>query len=206
MMKVLLNREGYRMDSLPISSRFMLRQSLIMKRTMIHSTGAAIPGISKKNSEFALHQFYDSNQTAIADSAQVVTEKFEAITGIRERRYAPANVVASDLALEAAQQAIQNGQIDPETLDFIIVATNFGDVKKHTIQTDFLPALSARVKQGLGIRNPECIVFDLVIGCPGWIQAFIQADMMIRCGEAIRGLIIGRKPFPEYWICTTEIR
>jgi 3-oxoacyl-[acyl-carrier-protein] synthase-3 len=158
---------------------------------MIHSTGAAIPGVSKKNSAFAQHQFYDGNQTALAEPSQIVTEKFEAITGIRERRYAPDEIVASDLALEAARQAIQNGQVDPESLDFIIVATNFGDVKKGTIQTDFLPALSARVKQGLGIRNPNCTVFDLVIGCPGWIQAFIQADLMIRCGEAVCGLIIG---------------
>ncbi len=160
-------------------------------RTMIRSTGAAIPGIRKLNSDFALHTFYDKRKEVIADPPDVVTDKFESITGIRERRYAPTSIVASDLALEAASQALSNSGIDPETLDFIIVATNFGDVQKHTIQTDFLPALSARVKRGLGIKKPECIVFDLVIGCPGWIQAFIQADLMIRCGDAKRGLIIG---------------
>lgn len=174
---------------IPVDS--CLRRVQAMMRTMILSTGAAIPGVRQLNSDFALHTFYDKRQTVIADPPQEVTDKFESITGIRERRYAPSNIVASDLALEAARQAIDRSQVDPESLDFIIVATNFGDVKKHTIQSDFLPALAARVKHGLGIRKPECIVFDLVIGCPGWIQAFIQADLMIRCGEAKRGMIIG---------------
>lgn len=160
-------------------------------RTIIRSTGAAIPAIVKTNRDFAINQFFDKHQHPIVDPPLVVTEKFEAITGIRERRYAPSDVMTSDLALDAARQAIEGAGVDPETLDFILVANNFGDVQKHTIQTDFLPAISARVKHDLRIRNPDCIVFDLVIGCPGWIQTMIQADLMIRCGEARRGLVIG---------------
>lgn len=160
-------------------------------QTMILSTGAAIPPIIKTNRDFAINQFFDKHQQPILDPPLEVTEKFEAITGIRERRYAPSDVMTSDLALDAARQAVDRAGIDPETLDFILVANNFGDVQKHTIQSDFLPAIAARVKHDLRIRNPECIVFDLVIGCPGWIQTMIQADLMIRCGEAKRGLVIG---------------
>lgn len=160
-------------------------------RTMIIGTGAAIPSVEKLNADFAINRFYDKNQHPISDPPEEITRKFEAITGIRGRRYAPENVRASDLALEAARLALADSSTDPESLDFILVANNFGDVIKHTIQSDFLPALACRVKHGLGIQNPECIAFDLVIGCPGWIQCLIQADLMIRSGDARRGLVIG---------------
>lgn len=158
---------------------------------MITGTGAAIPGVVKRNRDFAVNRFFDKNGQPIEEDPLETIRKFEAITGIRERRYAPEQVHASDLALEAARQALADAAVDPETLDFILVANNFGDVIKHTIQSNFLPALACRVKHGLGIANPDCVAFDIVIGCPGWIQCFIQADLMIRSGEAKRGLVIG---------------
>ncbi len=160
-------------------------------RTMIVGTGAAIPTLIKHNSEFALNKFYDKHQRLIPEDPEVITRKFEAITGIRARRYAAEGQNASDLALEAARMALQDAGMDAESLDFILMADNFGDVTKHTIQTNYLPALACRVKHGLGITNPDCIAFDIVIGCPGWIQCFIQAELMIRSGEAKRGLVIG---------------
>ncbi|MEG9512137.1 hypothetical protein LZ318_00040, partial [Saccharopolyspora indica] len=81
--------------------------------------------------------------------------------------------------------------IDPETLDQIIVAHNFGNVIKHTIQTDILPALASRVKNALGIRNPSCVAYDLLFGCPGWIQGVIQADAFIKAGIAKKCLVVG---------------
>ena len=65
-------------------------------------------------------------------------KKFKSITGIEERRYAKDNLNASDLGFFAAKKAIEDASIDPELLDYIIFAHNFGDVKANAIQTDIL--------------------------------------------------------------------
>ncbi len=160
-------------------------------RTVITGTGSYIPNIMKANSEFAVHDFYDENHIRIETPAAVVAEKFREITGIEERRYAPADLNASDLATLAARLAIEDSGIDPETIDQIILAHNFGNVLKHTIQTDILPALASRVKHDLGIRNPNCIPYDIMFGCPGWVQGLIQADAFFKAGVAKKCLIIG---------------
>ena len=62
---------------------------------------------------------------------------------------------------------------------------------KHTIQTDAVPALASLIKHQLGIRNPECVAYDILFGCPGWIQGMIQADAFFKAGVAKRALVIG---------------
>jgi len=97
----------------------------------------------------------------------------------------------SEMASKAAELAIQDAGIDRETIDQIIVAHNFGDVLPGTIQTDTIPALASRVKHQLGIKNPNCVAYDILFGCPGWIQGVIQADSFIKSGMAKRCLVIG---------------
>ncbi|MEE3245577.1 MAG: 3-oxoacyl-[acyl-carrier-protein] synthase III C-terminal domain-containing protein, partial [Bacteroidota bacterium] len=81
--------------------------------------------------------------------------------------------------------------LDPETLDYIIVAHNFGDVKHGSNRSDMVPALAARVKHKLKIKNPECVAYDVPFGCPGWLQGMIQADYYIKSGDAKKILVIG---------------
>ena len=99
-----------------------------------------------------------------------MTSKFQQITGIEERRYAVPELNASQIGAIAARLALEDSGVDPETLDQIIVAHNFGDVVKHTIQTDILPALASRIKHELQISNPNCVAYDILFGCPGWVQ------------------------------------
>jgi 3-oxoacyl-[acyl-carrier-protein] synthase-3 len=117
--------------------------------------------------------------------------KFQEITEIEERRYATHDLVASDLGAEAARAALADADIDPETLDYIVVAHNFGDVSSENLRLDLCPTLAARIKQTLGISNPSCVAYDLPFGCPGWLQAVIHADYFLRSGDAKRALIIG---------------
>jgi len=159
--------------------------------SIITGTGVGTPINVKTNADFHNNSFFDKNGIAIDDNPQNIVSKFEEITGIAERRYANQNMMASDLAVTASIQAIENAKIDPETLDYIIVAQNFGDIIKNTIQTDMVPALASRVKHKLGIKNPECVAYDIIFGCPGWIQAMIQADMYIKSGMAKKCLVIG---------------
>jgi 3-oxoacyl-[acyl-carrier-protein] synthase-3 len=95
------------------------------------------------------------------------------------------------MGLIAAKHAIDDAGIDPETIDQIIVAHNFGNVLKNTIQTDAVPSLASHIKAGLGIRNPNCVAYDVLFGCPGWILGVTQADAFIKAGLAKRCLVIG---------------
>jgi 3-oxoacyl-[acyl-carrier-protein] synthase-3 len=160
-------------------------------RTVITGTGSYIPPNIKTNGDFSTQQFYGEDYQPIIAAPNEIADKFKDITGIEERRYADCNMNTSDMATLAAKKAIEDAGVDPETLDQIIVAHNFGNVLKDTIQIDALPALSSRVKQSLGIRNPNCVPYDILFGCPGWIQGVIQADSYIKSGMAKKCLVIG---------------
>ena len=159
--------------------------------TVITGTGCYIPEFIKTNREFAGHNFYADDNKALDIEPHIIVEKFKKITGIEERRYAPSDIEASDMAAIAAQKALEDAGCDSETIDQIIVAHNFGNVLKHTIQSDAMPALAARVKHALKIKNASCIPYDILFGCPGWIQGVIQADAFFKAGIAKKCLIIG---------------
>ena len=159
--------------------------------SVITGTGSYIPKVVKTNADFINERFYNEKNEPFDASNETIIEKFKAITGIEERRYAEDNQNSCDIATIAAQRAIDDAQIDPETLDYIIFAQNFGDIKKDTIQTDILPSLAARVKHLLKIKNPKCVCYDVIFGCPGWIQGMIQAHMYIKAGAAKKCLVIG---------------
>jgi 3-oxoacyl-[acyl-carrier-protein] synthase-3 len=145
----------------------------------------------KRNCDFAVNDFYSEDSEKINTLPQVIADKFQQITGIEERRYVSIELNNSDIAAIAARRAIDDAGIDPETIDQIIFAHNFGNVIKGTIQTDVVPALASRVKHSLGIKNPGCIPYDLLFGCPGWLQGLIQADAYIKAGIAKKCLVIG---------------
>lgn len=157
----------------------------------ITGTGAYIPTERITNADFAKHEFLNEDGSPFPYTNDVVAQKFEDITGIQERRYASNHLLTSDIATLAARQAIAESGIDPETLDYVILAHNFGDVRADAIQTDILPSLASRVKHALGIKNPRCVAYDILFGCPGWIEGVIQAQAFIRAGMARRCLVIG---------------
>ena len=159
--------------------------------TIITGTGSYIPSVVKTNQSFVNNSFYAENGELIATPNEEIVEKFKDITGIAERRYADSNENTSDMATKAAFLAIKDAGIDPETIDQIIVAHNFGNVLDGTIQTDAIPAIASRVKNQLGIKNPACVAYDILFGCPGWIQGVIQADAFIKSGMAKKCLVIG---------------
>ena len=162
-----------------------------MLRSIITGTGSYIPPVIIKNADFANENFYTETSQAINLPSLEIIEKFRLITGIEERRYAPSEINTSDMAAYAAKLAIEDSGIDPETIDQIIVAHNYGDVQSKTIQSDTVPSLAARVKHKLGIRNPNCTAWDILFGCPGWVQGLILADIYFKAGSAKRCLVIG---------------
>lgn len=157
----------------------------------ITGTGSYIPNNVEKNEDFYQHQFLNSDGSTINASNEVIVEKFKAITGIDERRYAKKTVNTSDIAFFAAEKAIENANINREDLDYIIVAHNYGDVKHDAEQSDTVPSIASRVKHLLKIKNSKCVGYDVLFGCPGWIEGVIQANAFIKSGIAKKCLVIG---------------
>jgi 3-oxoacyl-[acyl-carrier-protein] synthase-3 len=159
-------------------------------RSVISATGSYIPPVRVPNEQFLDRDFRTADGKPLGKTNAEILEQFEGITGIAERRYIPENLFTSDMAYEAAKDALQSSGIDGETLDVIIVAHNFGDVRGGG-RSDLVPALAARVKAKLQIKTPRTVAFDLVFGCPGWLQGMIVGDSMIKAGAAKRVMVIG---------------
>ncbi|MFC2111433.1 3-oxoacyl-ACP synthase III family protein [Bacteroidota bacterium] len=157
----------------------------------ITGTGSYIPTEVIKNENFLTNEFYDKEGNKFEKTNQEIVDKFIEITTIAERRYVTHELGTSDIALFAAINAVKSANIDKEELDYIIVAHNFGEVKHRNKQLDIVPSIAARVKHKLKIENPNTIAYDLPFGCPGWLQAVIQANYFIKSGDAKKILIIG---------------
>jgi len=161
-------------------------------QTVIIGTGSTIPARAVMNEDFLGRGFFeDYGKPFEPEAVPKIVAKLREITDIAERRYVDDDLVASDLAFQAGAKALAAADIDPETLDYVIVAHNFGDVLADNRRSDLVPSLAARVKDKLRIANPACVCYDLAFGCPGWLQAVIQANYFIRSGDARRALVIG---------------
>ena len=141
-----------------------------MNRTVIAGTGSHIPSVVVPNEAFLQHEFHGPDQKPIPKSNAEILKQFESITGIRERRYVPDDLLTSDIAFDAARNALESSGIDREQLDYIIVAHNFGDVRPGNRRSDLVPALAARVKNKLEIENPRTVAVDVIFCGPGWLQ------------------------------------
>lgn len=157
----------------------------------IIGVGNYIPLEVIDNLFFNENLFFDENGKKLEQNNAIIAEKLKEITGIEERRYASKELVTSDLGLIAAKAAIKSSMINPETLDYIIFAHNFGDVPYGETQSDAVPSLASRVKHQLGIKNNYCVAYDVIFGCPGWIEGVIQANAFIKAGIAKTCLVIG---------------
>jgi 3-oxoacyl-[acyl-carrier-protein] synthase-3 len=162
-----------------------------MIRSVFAATGSYVPETIVRNQDFVSARFYTQQGVAIDTAPATIVERFKAITGIAERRYAAPAHRASDLGTLAAQAALASSGIDPETLDYLIVAHNFGDVAPGSNRSELVPSLAARIKARLGIQNPNCVAYDLAFGCPGWLEGVVQANYYIRSGDAQRCLVVG---------------
>ena len=161
-----------------------------MPNTIIIGSGSYLPENIIDGSHFKDSVFFDDNYEKIEKPNEEVISKFVEITEIEERRYADQTMVNSDIGAIAAKEALEDSGIDKESLDYIISATNFGDVDLHG-QQSFMPSLSAMIKNKLGIKNPKCINYDMIFGCPGWVEAMVLADSLIKAGRAKTILVVG---------------
>ena len=160
-----------------------------MPNSIITGTGNYIPSSKIPNRHFLGHEFYRSDGIKIKKATIDIINKLEEITCINERRYVTDDLNTSDIAFVAAERALEN--TDRESLDYIIVAQNLGDVRADSSRSDMIPTIAARVKHKLKIKNPYTVAFDIPFGCPGWLHGMILADYYIKSGDAKKVLVIG---------------
>lgn len=103
-------------------------------------------------------------------------------TGIRERHIAAEGQFTSDLALEAAKNAMAAAGVDASSIDLIIVATTTPDL--------FFPSTACLLQKKLGVAN-HCPAFDIQAVCSGFVYALATADNFIRAGSAKCVLVVG---------------
>ncbi len=144
----------------------------MVRRSVIRGTGSALPDQVVTNAD--LEAQLDTSDRWIAER-----------TGIRERRIASAQMRTSDLAVEAARQAMAMAAVGPDVIDLVIVATATPD------QT--FPATATLVQARLGIGQGAA--FDIAAVCSGFLYAMSVADAMLRTGPYRHALVIGAELF-----------
>ncbi|MEZ4687675.1 MAG: ketoacyl-ACP synthase III [Bacteroidia bacterium] len=163
---------------------------------MISGTGSALPKQRISNDYFASWDFFGKDGIRIAKPGAEIVEKLEAISGIRERRFIAEDEDSFDILLEASELALADAGIMATELGGIIVAHNAGNMlKKHRPEDGqsfhTVPNLAAVLKNRLDARQHHCPAFDIMFGCPGWVEGLIQAQRMIALGEAQHVLVAG---------------
>lgn len=104
------------------------------------------------------------------------------MTGIRERHIANGENT-SDLAVRAAQNALDKANYDKNKIDLVIVATFTPELRS--------PGVSSRLQSKLGLNNPSLLAFDINAACTGFIYALNIAERMLSSGSYHAALVIG---------------
>ena len=160
-------------------------------KTVILGTGSIIPETLVPNSHFESNEFYDHGGARIERSGAEIVAKLEAITGIQERRYIPSDQDSIQLMTDASRLAVSDAKLDVNELSGIIVAHNAGNMIPQTGAFHTVPNLAAALKNALDCTNHGCFAYDLLFGCPGWLQGIIQAHQAIQCGDGRHILVTG---------------
>ncbi len=159
--------------------------------SIITGVGSYIPSRVIDNAYFVDHQFYTRKGEKVVKSAEAIVQKLQDISGIRERKYVDKNDDTAAMGARAAVEAIRAAGISAEELDGIIVAHNFGNIPPDRRYGEAIPNLAATIKNRLGIKQHRCFAYDLLFGCPGWIEGLIAAHQYLQNGSARRILVIG---------------
>jgi len=139
-----------------------------MKHSRIAGTGSYLPERILTNAEL--------ERTIDTTDEWIFTR-----TGIRERHIVAEGQHTSDMALEAAKEAIRAANIDIQSIDLIVLATTTPDRT--------FPSTACLLQQKLGIVN--CPAFDLQAVCSGFVYALATADNFIKAGAAKCALVVG---------------
>jgi 3-oxoacyl-[acyl-carrier-protein] synthase-3 len=154
----------------------MMAQSTLYSRVL--GTGSYLPPERVTNQDLATR--------LAARGIETSDEWIVARTGIHSRYFAAPDVTTSELAFHASQRAIEAADVDPQSIDLIIVATSTPDF--------VFPSTACLLQNKLGIRNHGA-AFDVQAVCSGFAYAVSVADSLIRSGQHRTALVIGAETF-----------
>jgi len=160
-------------------------------KTIIAATGTHLPERRIENSFFLSRTFLNPDGSAMEKSPEDTIAKLEQITGIKERRYIPETGDSVPLMRTACENALESWGQDKNLIDGIIVAHNAGNMLEGRQGFHTVPNMAALLKNSLGIENYDCFAYDILFGCPGWVQGVIQAHHSIQMGDAKNVLVVG---------------
>lgn len=143
----------------------------------ITGTGSYLPPRRLTNADLAAELAVKGVET----SDEWIVER----TGIRARHFAAPDVASSDLAAQAARNALEAAGVPASDVDLIIVATSTPDM--------VFPSVASILQNKLGIAG--CPAFDVQAVCSGFIYALTVADAMIKAGSARKALVVGAEVF-----------
>jgi 3-oxoacyl-[acyl-carrier-protein] synthase-3 len=144
----------------------------MIKRSVVAGCGSFLPARIVTNAE-------------LAQKVDTTDEWIRQRTGIEQRHIAADGELTSDLALAAAQRAIDAAKISVADVDMIVLAT--------ATPNETFPSTATRVQAELGMTNGAA--FDVQAVCSGFIYALNVADNFIRVGQAETVLVIGAETF-----------
>ncbi|GBH24935.1 beta-ketoacyl-ACP synthase III [Burkholderia vietnamiensis] len=153
-----------------------MAQSTLYSRVL--GTGSYLPPDRVTNQQLADRLAKEGIETS--------DEWIVARTGIHARHFAAPDVTTSDLAYQAARRAIEAADIDPQSIDLIIVATSTPDF--------VFPSTACLLQNKLGIKSGGA-AFDVQAVCSGFAYAMARADSFIRGGQHRTALVVGAEPF-----------
>jgi len=110
-------------------------------------------------------------------------------TGIFKRHIAADDECASDLGVAAARQLFEAHDVDPSSIDFLLLCTQTPDYP--------LPTTACLMQDRLGLRT-SCGALDFNLGCSGFVYGLSLADGLIRNGSAKRVLLITAETYSKY--------
>jgi 3-oxoacyl-[acyl-carrier-protein] synthase-3 len=143
-----------------------------MTRTVVLGCGSYLPARVLSNADLA---------KTVDTSDEWIVQR----TGIRQRHIAAQGELTSDLAIKAAQAALDHAGVDPQSIDLIVLGTSTPD--------NTFPASAVAVQAGLGIHHGAA--FDLQAVCSGFVFALATVDGLLKTGVYRRALVIGSETF-----------
>ena len=123
----------------------------------------------------------------LANALATSDEWIRSRTGIRSRHVAAEGQLASDLALPAAQRALQAAGVTAADIDLIIVATTTPDI--------IFPSTACILQSKLGVAG--CPAFDVQAVCSGFVYALTIADLFIKSGQAKHVMVVGTEVYSQ---------
>ncbi|MCB9249487.1 MAG: ketoacyl-ACP synthase III [Ignavibacteriales bacterium] len=148
-----------------------------MRNAVIHSSGMYVPDRIIKN------EYFDKLL------GENVSDWLKDYVKIYERRWCSENQSTADLAIEAGKAALNNGNVSPDEIDLLIIAT---DTPEY-----ISPSTSSKVQYLLGLKNAG--TFDINTACAGFVTALDTASKYIIADKSYNTvMIIGAYAMSKY--------